>query len=107
GAVIQDNIFCRNPRKLVNENLFIVVEDLAVKNQVINHYLAKAISDCGGFGFMRMLNYKQLALLSVEAAKDKLEVARLLRDCRPGVRRSYPTRQLWWWVVYLLGCNRS
>ncbi|MFO8039008.1 MAG: transposase [Sodalinema sp.] len=34
-------------RKIVNENQVIVVENLAVKNMVRNHSLAKAISDVG------------------------------------------------------------
>ena len=45
-------------RKIVNENQVIAVEDLAVKNLVRNHKLAKAISDCGWGMFCTMLKYK-------------------------------------------------
>ena len=58
-------------RKIVNENQVIVVEDLAVKNMVKNHNLAKAISDAGWGQFCTMLKYK-----AEFAGKVYLEVGR-------------------------------
>jgi putative transposase len=58
-------------RKLVNENQVIVVENLAVKNMVKNHNLARAISDCGWSEFTRKLKYK-----SEKEGKTYLEIGR-------------------------------
>lgn len=44
--------------QLVSENQVIVTEDLAVRNMVKNHNLAKAIQDCGWYELIRQLKYK-------------------------------------------------
>jgi len=58
-------------RKLVNENQVIIVENLAVKNLVKNHSLAKSISDAGWSEFTRQLKYK-----SQKDGKTYLEIGR-------------------------------
>jgi len=47
-------------RKLIDENQVIALEDLAVKNMMANHYLAKGIGDSGWGMFVRFLRYKGL-----------------------------------------------
>ncbi len=61
-------------RKLVNDNQVIVVENLAFKNMVKNHCLAKAISDCGWSEFTRQLKYK-----AQKDGKTYLEMGRFFR----------------------------
>ena len=45
-------------RRIVNENQVLVLENLAIKNMVKNHTLAKAISQVGWGQFCTMLKYK-------------------------------------------------
>lgn len=68
---VREDFLHKLSRKIVNDNQVIVVEDLAVKNMVKNHNLAKAISDVGWGTFQTMLKYK-----AEQEGKVYLEVGR-------------------------------
>ena len=45
-------------RRMVDENQVICAESLNVKGMLRNHHLAKSVSDCGWFEYLRQVRYK-------------------------------------------------
>jgi putative transposase len=68
---VREDFLHKLSRKIVNENQVVVVENLAVKNMVKNHNLAKSISDAGWGMFCTMLKYK-----AASVGKVYLEIGR-------------------------------
>ena len=68
---VREDFLHKLSRKIVNENQVVVVENLAVKNMVKNHNLAKSISSAGWGMFCTMLKYK-----AASVGKVYLEIGR-------------------------------